>query len=138
MKGNSIPVMTTSEERFSILKKIQEGSLTSEEGVKSLNALERGESSPIGNTEGNFNSAMGRSRWMRVMILDLDTSREKINIRLPVNVVEAGYRMGARYVPYKWSENSAKILRATRSGKTGTVVDASDIKSRERIVIILE
>jgi hypothetical protein len=75
---------------------------------------------------------------MRVVITDLKTNREKINIRLPANVVDAGYKMGARYTPNLNGSTSNKILEALQMGETGKVIDICDNDSCERVVITLE
>lgn len=129
--------MATTEEICDILKKIRKGDLTSEEGVRTLQALERGEESP-GSNSGKSNSLVHKARWMRVIISDLDTGSEQINIRLPVNVVETGYRIGARYIPHDWGKNSAKVLKAVQMGKTGLIADTHNWQTRERICLILE
>jgi hypothetical protein len=129
--------MASSEEKLNILKMIQESKISAEEGVKLLESLEKGESNPSGKSTG-MGSKTGIPRWMRVIITDLNTNREKINIRLPANVVDAGYKMGARYVPDLSGINSEQILRAVQMGEIGKVIDVCDQQSCERIVILLE
>lgn len=130
--------MASPEERLRILQMIQNGKITAEEGVKLLDSLEKGDprssqgkSSPQGNESK-------QSRWMRVVITDLNTNKEKINIRLPANVVDAGYKMGARYTPTLNGSSSNKILEALQMGETGKVIDICDNDTCERVVITLE
>jgi len=130
--------MAAAEERLHILQMIQNGKITAEEGVKLLDSLEKGDprisqgkSSPQGNETK-------QSRWMRVVITDLNTNKEKINIRLPANVVDAGYKMGARYTPSLNGSSSNKILDALQMGETGKVIDICDNDTCERVVITLE
>ncbi|HEX7557431.1 MAG TPA: hypothetical protein VF338_12455 [Leptolinea sp.] len=130
--------MPSSEERFHVLKMIQEGKITAEEGVKLLDALERGETGQSKNKsseQGRINSA---PRWMRVVITDLNTKKEKINIRLPANVLNAGHKLGARFAPNLTGLNSEQIFQAVQMGETGKVIDICDEDSCERVVISLE
>jgi len=130
--------MASSEERLHILQMIQNGKITAEEGVKLLDSLEKGDprnSQGKSTLQGNESK---QSRWMRVVITDLKTNREKINIRLPANVVDAGYKMGARYTPNLNGSSSNKILEALQMGETGKVIDICDNDTCERVVITLE
>ena len=130
--------MSSPEERLHVLKMIQEGNITAEEGVKLLEALEK-KGQPQ-NTSGKSPTEAGTvsPRWMRIIITDLDTNREKINIRLPANVVDAGFKMGARFSPDLKGSDANPILQALQAGETGKVIDICDDDSCERIEINLE
>jgi polyhydroxyalkanoate synthesis regulator phasin len=130
--------MASSEERLRILQMIQSGKITPEEGVRLLEALEKNDDrQPSGRStsQGNENR---QPRWMRVVVTDLKTNREKVNIRLPANVIDAGYKMGARYTPNLNGTTSNKILEALRMGETGKVIDVCDNDACERVVITFE
>jgi hypothetical protein len=130
--------MALNEERLRILKKIQEGKITPEEGVKLLDALERGS----GRTNPARSSELGEKnnppKWMRVMITDLKTNREKVNIRLPANVVDAGQKLGACYGHNLTARESDVIQHALNNGEKGKLIDVCDDNSCERVVITLE
>jgi hypothetical protein len=130
--------MASSEERLHVLQMIQNGKITAEEGVKLLEALEKGDpKAPSGNASTTAKQK-GAPRWMRVVVTDLTTNKEKINIRLPANVVDAGYKMGARFGPNLSTSSSDQILQALQMGETGKVIDVCDDDSCERVVISLE
>jgi hypothetical protein len=130
--------MASPEERLHILQMIQNGKISAEEGVKLLDALEKGDSKNSQSRSTQPGNEIKQPRWMRVVITDLKTNREKINIRLPANVVDAGYKMGARYTPNLNGSTSNKILEALQMGETGKVIDICDNDSCERVVITLE
>lgn len=130
--------MASSEERLRILQMIQNGKITPEEGVRLLEALEKSDDrQPQGRSPSQGNETR-QPRWMRVVITDLKTNREKVNIRLPANVIDAGYKMGARYTPNLNAATSNKILEALRMGETGKVIDVCDNDACERVVITFE
>jgi hypothetical protein len=130
--------MASSEERLRILQMIQNGKITPEEGVRLLEALEKSDDrQPQGQAPSQVNETR-QPRWMRVVITDLKTNREKVNIRLPANVVDAGFKMGARYTPNLNAATSNKIFEALRMGETGKVIDVRDDNAGERVVITFE
>jgi hypothetical protein len=130
--------MASSEERLRILQMIQNEKITPEEGVRLLEALEKSDDrQPQGRSSSPGNDTR-QPRWMRVVVTDLKTNREKVNIRLPVNVIDAGYKMGARYTPNLNGTTSNKILEALRMGETGKVIDVCDNDACERVIITFE
>ena len=91
--------MTTSEERLKILTMIQEGKISAEDGVKLLEALDDLEDRT--SRDGSYEAASpptGRvARWLRILVTDTDSGKTRVNIRLPISVVTAGMKMGARF-----------------------------------------
>jgi hypothetical protein len=130
--------MASSEERLHILQMIQDGKISAEEGVRQLESLEKGDARPTQGRAASQGNENRPAQWMRVVITDLNTNREKVNIRLPANVVDAGYKMGARYTPNINGATSNKILEALRLGETGKVIDVCDNDACERVVITFE
>jgi hypothetical protein len=130
--------MSSPEERLHVLKMIQEGNITAEEGVKLLEALDGLESTANESGKSSAETKSSAPRWMRVIITDLNTNREKINIRLPANVIDAGFKMGARFSPDLKGLDANPILEALQAGETGKVIDICDNDSCERIEINLE
>ncbi len=77
-------------------------------------------------------------KWMRVTITDLKTNREKVNIRLPANVIDAGQKLGACYGHNISGREFDVIQHALNMGEKGKVIDVCDENSCERVVISLE
>jgi len=88
--------MASAEERMQILKMVAEGKISAEEGASLLAALE-----PTGTKKESRTMTGGPSepRWFRVRVTDLETGRNKVNVNLPMSLVEVGTRMGARFAP---------------------------------------
>src|SRR5512141_2559944 len=88
--------MPTTEERIKILKMIQEGKITAEEGAKLLGALR--ESRGKGVRPGG--PVVGTNKgWLRVRVTDMNSGRTKVNVNLPLGLMDAGIRIGAQYAP---------------------------------------
>jgi hypothetical protein len=124
--------MANDSERIQILKMIEEGKISPAEGVR---LLERGEASP--KTSADEVSANG-PRWLHVLITDATTGKTRVNVRLPVNLVNAGVKLGARLSTEMDEFNMEQISESIRNGYTGTVIDMVDDNEDEHVQIILE
>ncbi len=119
--------MTTDEERMQILKMIEGGQITAEEGAKLLDALEA--------TGAEERAA--RARWFRVRVTDMKTGKHKVNINLPLGLLNIGAKIGAKFsAPFDLDID--EIVRAVREGARGKVVDLEDTADGERVEIYIE
>lgn len=124
--------MSTSEERLRILEMIQEGKISAEEGARLLQAL-GGASKP------KASGAPGRDpRLLRVRITDITTGKTKVNVNIPMGLVNVGIKLGARFAPTSTNIDYDEIMAAIKSGTSGKVVDVEDIESSERVEIWVE
>lgn len=123
--------MADSDERIKILKMIEDGKITAEEGTRLLAALSKGghrrEVSP--STE---------AKWMRVRVTDLDSGKTSVNVNLPIGLVNVGLRMGARFVPDMEGYEIEEISEALSQGLTGKIVDIVDEDEGKRVEIYVE
>lgn len=128
--------MTTSEERLKILTMIQDGTISAEEGMRLLETLEDlPHPTPAPNPPAASNSS---GRYMRVRVTDTDTGKIRVNIRLPLSVVSAGLKMGARFSPEIDGLDSNQLMGFIRTGKTGRVIDIYDDEDGEHVEVIVE
>jgi len=72
--------MVTSEERLKILKMIDEGKISADEGAKLLAAL--GESRKTAR-KPPVSTRLGGARWLRVRVTDMVTGKAKATVNLP-------------------------------------------------------
>ena len=122
--------MSLSEERMRILKLIESGQVKAEEGAQLLDAL--GESPVRDRGRG------ARPNILRVRVTDLGGRRQKINVTLPVGLLDVGVKLGARLFPRGGGPTIEAIRRAVASGVTGRVFDMQDLEEGERIEIFIE
>lgn len=124
--------MSLTEERLQVLKMVEEGKITAEDAARLLEALERGtahrEEEPAAGEKG---------RWFRVRVTDLRSGRVKLNITLPLAMVDAGLRMGARFAPDKESE-LVSLRDMLLRGVKGEVIKIEDEEDQERIEVTIE
>jgi hypothetical protein len=121
--------MATSEERMKILDMIREGKLKAEEGARLLQALQAGSKKAADKRD---------SRWLRVRVTDLKSGKAKVNVNLPMSLVNVGIKMGARFIPKDANFDAEGVMEAIKAGTTGKIVDMEDTGDGERIEIWVE
>lgn len=122
----------STDERLKILKMIEEGKITAEEGTRLLGALSKQQSRPSTPSEDG-------PRWLRVRVLDLRTGKESVRVNLPIGLVNVGMRMGARFIPDAEQETVMEdLMQALSQGMTGKIVDIVDEIEGQRVEIFVE
>lgn len=125
--------MVTSDERMRILKMVEDGKLTAEEGARLLSALretrkETRPQSPVIRTSGKG--------WLRVRVTDLASGRVKVNVNLPLGLVDAGMNIATQFAP---DINFSQIADAVRNGELeGKIVDVVDEEDGEHIEVYVD
>ena len=127
--------MASAEERMRILKMIDEGKISAEEGARLLTALSETRRGP---NLSNSNRATGAARWLRVRVTDLATGRSKATVQIPLALIESGMKIGAHFAPEVEGVDMPTIMEALRSGMTGRIVDVVDEKDGEHVEIFVE
>lgn len=133
--------MATSEERMRVLKMVQEGKITAQQGVQLLDALDAG--------QRRANKGMvpapptppaipGSGRWFRVLVTDTNTGKTRVNVRLPVSLVSAGMKMGARFSPQVEGLDAEQLMSFLNSGAVGKIVDVYDEEDGEHVEVFIE
>jgi len=123
----------TAEERMEILKMVQAGQISAEDGAALLEALQdRREHELAVEPPG----ARRRPRRLRVRVSDLETGRDKVNIDLPWNLINVGMNMGAQFAPE--GIDLAELMEVLRAGTEGKIVDVEDTEDGERVEIFVE
>ena len=132
--------MATTEERLKILKMIEEGKISAEDGAKLLAALS---APPPRNPAGAVSTPAGATvgapaRFLRVRVTDLYTGKTKVNVNLPLSLVNVGMKIGARFAPNLGDEDTAAILEAIRSNAIGKIVDVQDESDGEHVEVFID
>jgi len=133
--------MTSVEERMKILKMIEEGKISAEEGAKLLAALRDarrgpGPSMPPGPPRPPGPS--GSARWLRIRVTDVATGRSKASVQIPLALVDAGLKIGAHFAPEVEGVDMTNVMEAVRSGVMGKIIDVTDDEDGEHVEIYVE
>ena len=125
---------TSSQERMQILKMIEDGKITPEDGAKLLEAL-RGTSR--GSVSATAQAPGGAARWLVVRVTDMRTGRRKVNVNVPISLVGIGARIGAKFAA-PMDLNIEEIMEVVRSGRVGKIIDVQDETDGEHVEIFVE
>lgn len=128
--------MATVEERMKILKMIEEGKISAEDGAKLLAALAESRKPPM--PPPGLSVGGGEARWFRVRVTDMATGKTKVNVNIPMGLVNVGIKMGARFAPGLESEQMEAIAEALKAGMTGKIIDVTDEEDGEHVEIFVE
>ena len=124
--------MATTEERLKILKMIDEGKISAEEGAKLLAALAESRQ-PKSKTP--MRTATGSARWLRVRVTDTFTGKTKATVNLPLRLVDAGLNIASQYAPNVAFD---ELVEAINAGAEGKIIDVMDDEDGEHVEIFIE
>ncbi len=122
--------MSIREERLMILRMVEEGKISPEEGAKLLAAI--GDNQVVATVEQVDSFDM--TRMLRIRVSDTFTGQEKVNVNLPIGFV----RFGLRFVPESASVDVAAILAALDSGVRGRIIDVFAEEDGKHVEIFIE
>jgi hypothetical protein len=124
--------MATNEERMKILRMIDEGKITAEEGSKLLAALSEQRKSASRRT---LREASGGARWLRIRVTDTFSGKAKATVNLPLGLVDAGLNIASQYAP---GIEFDELVEAINQGAEGKIIDVMDEEDGEHIEIFIE
>ncbi|MEW6308748.1 MAG: hypothetical protein AB1492_06850 [Bacillota bacterium] len=115
--------MTTKDERLQVLRMVQDGRISPEEAAKLLEAVEPKAAAELD------------AKQVKIIVTDIHNQRKKINIALPLGLVE----WGLRFVPaLVWERQGGEqrvspgeLLDLIRLGARGKIVDIDDAQGRQ-------
>lgn len=125
--------MNLKEERMQILSMIRDGKVTPEEGAKLLSALETSQKA-----ESAANKTATQGKFLRVRVTDMSSGKVKVNVNLPLALVNVGLKMGARFAPGLEGMDSDELMEAIRAGTQGKIVDVEDAEDGEKVEVYIE
>lgn len=124
------------EEKLQILKMIEEGKITSQEGIELLEALNE--------TKVKYVEEQ-KSRWIRIRVHE-PNNKTRVNVNIPVAIVDAGMKIVSKLAPNVntelkesgFSEEDLKdLFQAIKDGASGKLVDI-ETEEGDRVEIVVE
>ena len=116
---------------------IQDGKISADEGAHLIQALDAQKNSSSVNSTGTA-ATKGEARWFRVRVTDTNTGKARVNVRLPVSLLHAGMKMGARFSPEIQGLDRDQLIQFINSGEVGKVVDVIDDEDGEHVEVFIE
>lgn len=120
------------EERMRILNMVREGVLAPADAATLLAALESGVTAPNPAPASAAVSLNPAQRWFRLRVTDADSGRVKVNLSLPLSLVDLGLRLGGLGAEV---ENFRTALFAAPGGK---FIEVDDGEGSERVEMFVE
>lgn len=119
------------EEKMQILRMIEDGKITSADGLELLGALEEKENLPISKT----------SKWLKIKVHDPDDNA-KVNVNIPLALVDVGLKMATKFSPELKNSDLKdidfnEIAELIKNGAEGKIVDIES-GDGERVEIVVE
>ena len=126
--------MVTSEERMKILKMISDGKITAEEGSKLISTLSQRSEKELKSAKRSLSNQM-----LRVRVTDMSTGKTKVNVNVPMKLVDAGLNIAAQFTP---EMENAQMMEAVKEALaeniSGKIVDVVDEEDQEHVEIFIE
>ena len=136
--------MSEMQERLMILKMIEDGKVTADDGARLLASIGEKEKqeSPVGSPVKEVKMiAKPRSdgkKWFRVRVSDIASGRTKTTVNLPMGLVDWGLKVGAQYAPELNDLNISELQDMLTEETEGLLVDVYDEEDGERVEIYVE
>ena len=126
--------MATSEERIKVLQMIADGTIGVDEGSALLKALDIPEAKP---GFGRLRRDTADRRMLRVKVDDSVGKRTKVNVVLPMALVNAGLNIASKYVDEVNSQHAAALVDAIDADATGLVLEVHETDG-EHVQVFIE
>ena len=124
--------MASTEERLKILKMIDEGKITAEEGAKLLSTLDESRKPA---RRATLRGASGGARWLRVRVTDMVTGKAKATVNLPLGLLDAGLNIASKYAPDIAFD---ELIESINAGAEGKIIEVFDEDDDEHVEIFIE
>ena len=120
---------SSTDDRNRVLYMVESGKVTAAQAAQLLDTLD---------LEGSRSREQSRNRTARVRVTNLATNRQKVNVTIPVSLIQVGLRLGTRLAPQVSGSALEDLLRAIEGGATGRLLDLQDLEEGERVEIFAE
>lgn len=121
--------MASSAERMTILRMVEQGKISAEDGARLLAALDDTQE-PASQPRANV---FDTSRLLQVRVTDLATNRQKVNVNVPVGL----FQLVLRWLPQSAKDQLVNVQDAIDAGARGRLVEVMDQDSGVRVEITL-
>ncbi len=125
--------MTKTDERIKILQMLEEDKITAEEAATLLRAMDGGRrAAPGAPAPGE------KGRHLRIRVTNADSGAAKVNVTVPMGLVNAGLRMAERFAPELEGFDMQELRELIASSAGGKIVEVMDAEDNERVEIYVE
>lgn len=114
-------------ERMQILQMVQEGKVTADEAERLLAALDT--------RAGSVETKGKAAKWMRIRVVE--HGQQKVNINLPMSLIEVALSMGMKFVPQEQMKDIdvGALVEAIKQGARGKIVEIEEEDTTVEIIV---
>ena len=117
--------MATSDERIRILKMIEDGRVSPDEGSRILAALQTGQPR---------DAEREPARWVRILVTEAGYASPNVNVRIPAGLLRAVAGLAGPHLE-RHGVDVDEILNQIRSGSTGHIVEVEGDGTRVEVLV---
>ena len=133
-----MPPRQNSQERLQVLRMIDGGKITAEEGFQLLKVLEPAKVEPARAHPTSRSLEVLRGKLVRLHVIDLDSGRSKATAAVPLRLLEVGLRIATHYAPGLKNLNPDNLLDALAEEGEGRIIEVLDEEKRVRVEVLIE
>jgi len=135
--------MSTSNDRTEILRMVESRQISAAEGLRLLAALDQSQPAPKPEpvpepAAANTQASPAAPRWLRIRVTNLATHTPKVNVNVPLGLVNMGLRIGRHYSPELSALDWDKVLEQVQQGADGKLVEVEHLIDNERVEVFVE
>jgi hypothetical protein len=132
----------TNEENLKILRMIEEGRITAEQGAQLLGsgskAAETAVTAPASTPDPTPVHKTGKAKFFRVLITDTNSGKVRTSVTLPLTLVKWGLKVGGRFAPEVEGLDFDELNDILQNETAGKLVEVVDEDDGEHVQIFIE
>ena len=128
--------MNATDERMLVLRMIEDGKVSAEEGAKLLTSI--GQEPSRKPKAVVASKTQGSPQWFRVRVSDSKSGKMKAMVNLPIGLMDWGLRVGAQFAPEMEGLDLNELSEILKSGADGKIVEVIDEEDGEHVEIYIE
>ncbi len=129
---------TVNEENLKILRMIEEGRITAEQGAQLLSSGTKPASEVAVTATAVAAPRSGKTRWFRVLVTDTASDKVRVSVRLPLSLVKWGMKIGGQFAPEVKGIDFDELSEILNSEGDGKLVEVMDEEDGEHVQIFIE
>jgi hypothetical protein len=129
-------MLSSTDERTTILRMIDEQKITAEQGTQLLTALGN-PSTPQAAPKAQQDPAT-QGRTFRVLVTDSGSGKVKTSVKIPLGLVRWGLKFGSRYSSEVEGVDMEELADLIAGGDQGEIIEVIDEEDGENVKIFIE
>ncbi|HEY3314910.1 MAG TPA: hypothetical protein VGL40_06480 [Bacillota bacterium] len=117
------------EERLEILRTIESGKISAEEGAKLLSAVE---------TAPGSESSGRKAKFLRIKVYDTQSGKSQVNINLPIRLLDFAVKFIPKNLEATKGIDVAGLIEAAKAGAVGKIIDVTDEEKNQHVEVCIE